>query len=303
MTRRFSSDAEMQICDLYGYGFNSVEISAMLGVSAAGANIVRRRNGISKHCMGSIGLPCEKCGTIKVAKKSGQRGSIAKIVGWCRNCSRRARIERRALNPETALREMESSRRANAKIKQLIKSNVLLSEQKKQSMVLINLLYKEGRNIERTCACGTLYCLPVRNGNNHCRKCREKIKRDKWMIVERSRAKAYGPGYWSAKAKRSPGYKDSRRQSKKLCRHARRIASLKRTHAPGRCSAGKMRLRAEYYNNRCAYCGGPYQEIDHVKPISAGGSNWPSNLVPVCRDCNQQKSAGHWAQWIRRMPL
>lgn len=45
----------------------------------------------------------------------------------------------------------------------------------------------------------------------------------------------------------------------------------------------------------CRYCGaGPERDelvIDHVHPVSAGGSNDPSNLVTACRTCNSGKGA------------
>jgi len=37
-------------------------------------------------------------------------------------------------------------------------------------------------------------------------------------------------------------------------------------------------------------CGAPWEHIDHVKPISKGGSNWPANLRPACEPCNLRKS-------------
>jgi 5-methylcytosine-specific restriction endonuclease McrA len=41
---------------------------------------------------------------------------------------------------------------------------------------------------------------------------------------------------------------------------------------------------------RCAYCGGPATEIDHVIPISLGGTGERDNLVPACRKCNAAKN-------------
>ena len=47
----------------------------------------------------------------------------------------------------------------------------------------------------------------------------------------------------------------------------------------------------------CAYCGKdipPWKgarHIDHIFPLSAGGSHRPSNLVPSCRKCNYRKKA------------
>jgi 5-methylcytosine-specific restriction endonuclease McrA len=39
----------------------------------------------------------------------------------------------------------------------------------------------------------------------------------------------------------------------------------------------------------CHYCGGPGGCIDHVVPLSKGGTNDTSNLVPCCRPCNSRK--------------
>lgn len=43
----------------------------------------------------------------------------------------------------------------------------------------------------------------------------------------------------------------------------------------------------------CWYCGKPLTmktlTIDHVEPVSMGGSNHPRNLVPSCKSCNCKK--------------
>lgn len=47
-------------------------------------------------------------------------------------------------------------------------------------------------------------------------------------------------------------------------------------------------------HNRCHYCGTPSSEvklqIDHVVPVSKGGSDDISNLVAACPRCNRAKS-------------
>lgn len=52
--------------------------------------------------------------------------------------------------------------------------------------------------------------------------------------------------------------------------------------------------RADY---RCWYCGTDSNvsgrmsyEIDHVQPVSKGGTNDPDNLVASCRSCNGEKA-------------
>ena len=47
-------------------------------------------------------------------------------------------------------------------------------------------------------------------------------------------------------------------------------------------------------NFTCQYCGrrAPFVElhIDHVKPVSRGGNDMPSNLVTACQECNLGKN-------------
>lgn len=40
----------------------------------------------------------------------------------------------------------------------------------------------------------------------------------------------------------------------------------------------------------CPYCNSKKSDtIDHMTPLSRGGSNDPSNLIAVCRSCNSKK--------------
>jgi len=45
-----------------------------------------------------------------------------------------------------------------------------------------------------------------------------------------------------------------------------------------------------YYRRRCAYCFGPYEELDHLYPLSKGGAHSLENLAPSCRRCNRRKN-------------
>lgn len=48
--------------------------------------------------------------------------------------------------------------------------------------------------------------------------------------------------------------------------------------------------RMEYFGNKCWMCGGAFECIDHVKPISRGGPHLLANLRPACSRCNGSKS-------------
>lgn len=49
-----------------------------------------------------------------------------------------------------------------------------------------------------------------------------------------------------------------------------------------------------HYGYRCVYCGRKMQRltIDHIIPISKGGENTFTNVVPACRTCNNRKYVG-----------
>jgi 5-methylcytosine-specific restriction endonuclease McrA len=65
-------------------------------------------------------------------------------------------------------------------------------------------------------------------------------------------------------------------------------------------------------NGRCWYCGvtltrGTNRDrraeacIDHVVPLSRGGTHSDSNLVPCCRSCNSSKSDRLTEEWRHQL--
>jgi 5-methylcytosine-specific restriction endonuclease McrA len=65
----------------------------------------------------------------------------------------------------------------------------------------------------------------------------------------------------------------------------------KKLGAKGNAGERAILMRMAIWGFRCWICGGPYDEIDHVIPLSRGGTNWPANLRPACRECNARKGA------------
>lgn len=48
-------------------------------------------------------------------------------------------------------------------------------------------------------------------------------------------------------------------------------------------------LRKKILESPCTYCGRRATQIDHIIPLSRGGTNAPINLAPACADCNFDK--------------
>lgn len=76
-----------------------------------------------------------------------------------------------------------------------------------------------------------------------------------------------------------------------------RLQKIARRGAPGVATLEQVRARVAFYGGVCAYCGDEYEHIDHVIPLSRGGSNWPANLRPACAFCNLSKHNKKPSEW------
>lgn len=61
-------------------------------------------------------------------------------------------------------------------------------------------------------------------------------------------------------------------------------------NAKGSFTLTQLESKLEYYGYKCYLCGSEYEQVDHVIPVSRGGSNLPANLRPICRSCNSWKN-------------
>lgn len=52
----------------------------------------------------------------------------------------------------------------------------------------------------------------------------------------------------------------------------------------------------------CMYCGEPMTnpQVDHMVPLTRGGSNWPGNLCLACGPCNSSKKTKTLVEWTGR---
>ncbi len=64
-------------------------------------------------------------------------------------------------------------------------------------------------------------------------------------------------------------------------------------------SAGKRASVLAASNYRCGYCGadGPF-DLDHVIPVSQGGSHDEENLIAACWRCNRSKGGRTPEAWL-----
>ncbi len=80
----------------------------------------------------------------------------------------------------------------------------------------------------------------------------------------------------------------------------------KRAGAVGRCTKAQWEARCTLYGWCCAYCGEGLTkktvQTEHVIPLARGGTNWPANLVPACRPCNNKKGVKRIRPRLPRSP-
>lgn len=86
-----------------------------------------------------------------------------------------------------------------------------------------------------------------------------------------------------------------------------RLNRRKKQHnIAGECTPSQIEARFRYHGNHCVYCGGKAQHVDHMIPVSRGGTNWPSNLVPACHSCNSRKARKTFKEykvWLASRPV
>lgn len=68
----------------------------------------------------------------------------------------------------------------------------------------------------------------------------------------------------------------------------------RRGGAEGRHTLADIRRILKAQKGKCAYCRvavGENYHVDHIVPLSRGGTNWPRNLQILCAPCNLTKNA------------
>ena len=62
----------------------------------------------------------------------------------------------------------------------------------------------------------------------------------------------------------------------------------------------EFKALCDHYDNRCAYCdiGGVPLQLDHIVPVTHGGTDEPMNWAPACGPCNSSKGAKPLMVWL-----
>lgn len=120
-------------------------------------------------------------------------------------------------------------------------------------------------------------------------------------ILKRSHIKnredilSYKREYYAANKEK---YREYDRTADPLIRKGIKYRYRARKQANGieKYSVAKM---FERDNHTCAYCGDVAKELDHITPVSRGGSDSPSNVAASCVSCNRRKAARTATEFMR----
>lgn len=113
-----------------------------------------------------------------------------------------------------------------------------------------------------------------------------------YRVANKERLSAY---YRDRYAKNKEGHKAHARNRKARLRSA-----------IGKHSGADIQRIFLAQKGRCAYCRiklGAERHVDHIKPLSKGGSNWPSNLQITCAPCNLSKLAADPIDFAQRIGM
>lgn len=134
------------------------------------------------------------------------------------------------------------------------------------------------------------------------RRARENAKRraepEKWRAYHRA-SYAKNPDIFRESKKRRRE-RDPEGFKAVLRAGTRRYELRKRGVPTQHFTAEQVRQRASVFGGCCAYCGGPFEQIDHLKPLALGGPHFLANLRPSCKRCNTRKKATPAKAWLAR---
>ena len=78
------------------------------------------------------------------------------------------------------------------------------------------------------------------------------------------------------------------RENARIFTHRRRSAKI---NAYGSFTSDELKAKFSECGNKCQHCGTSDKKltVDHIVPLTKGGSNYIGNIQPLCRSCNAKK--------------
>lgn len=139
--------------------------------------------------------------------------------------------------------------------------------------------------------------------NGSCIECEKQRDRSRletrrnWYNLNRESLNARARARWSRRYQTNQDLRLYHRQK------TQRRKAILRAQTALHVSSKQLCARFSQFGNRCAYCGASGDmQIEHVIPISKGGTHAIGNIVPACQNCNLSKRDKEAEQWYRAQP-
>lgn len=124
-----------------------------------------------------------------------------------------------------------------------------------------------------------------------------KIRRQKHYESIRKCERDYRAAHKAQQAEAVRRWQRENPQKVKIIAHRYRA---RKKSASGSHTVEDITRLYEAQRGLCKYCGKDISsgyQVDHVMPLSRGGSNWPDNLALACKSCNSSKKDKTLTEW------
>ena len=153
--------------------------------------------------------------------------------------------------------------------------------------------------------------------NGHCKDCIDRRHKE-WRKAHPEKTNAISQR-WKEKNREALAEYKKRYRSEFPEKHAKNAVEYRKRHtskirALSRSYKAKKRAAVGFHSGadiealelaqdgKCKACAGSFDElgyhVDHIEPLSKGGSNWPSNLQLLCPACNLSKGDKDFTEWL-----
>lgn len=140
--------------------------------------------------------------------------------------------------------------------------------------------------------------------SSQCKECRRHQARDykkahraemtvylrRWQVEHPERTRELRRNHYLRNTAKEKAAAKAHREANPILRRA--YQRLRQVRVKGHwLTDAEWREVIEFYGDRCLKCGRQPSTVDHVIPVTCGGTDTKDNVQPLCRSCNSSKKA------------